>query len=222
MFAARRWKVAALACLAATAARAACAQQTQIVDEGGVRYQVTRQVIPRQVPVTEMRDQQQTVYRQQVTTDNIQHQQLYTVPVTQYQLVTRMHNRWNPFGDPYYTYEYQPVTTWTQQVATVQIPVSRVAWAPETRTVQVPTTTYLTANEEVVHRVAIGATPTTMAAAPLNSSAPAKSTGPTATLAERPSAPASSTPYSTAGGHMLQSDPPKQGSGWRQPTNSRY
>ncbi len=180
-------------------------QQTQIVDEGGIRYQVTQ----RQVPVTEYRDQPQTVYRQQITTDNIQQQQLYTVPVTQYQLVTRMHNRWNPFADPYYTYHYEPVTTWTQQVATVQIPVTRVGWAPETRTVQAPVTTYRTATE----RVALGASPTTVASS--------STAGPTATLAERPSAPSSSTPYS-AGGQMMQGDPPRQGSGWQAPKDSRY
>lgn len=221
MLAHRRLKLAALAWLAVTTARTAAAQQTQIVDEGGIRYQVTRQVIQRQVPVPEMRDQQQTVYRQQVTTDNVQHQQLYTVPVTQYQLVTRMHNRWNPFGDPYYTYEYEPVTTWTQQVATVQIPVNRVSWAPETRTVQVPTTTYRTANEEVVRRVAIGPTPTTVAAAPLNGTAPSNGAGPSATLAARPSAPTNSQPP-MAGGQMLQSDPPRAASGWRAPDDSRY
>lgn len=231
MFAARRLKLAALACLAATAMRSAGAQQTQIVDEGGLRYEVTRQVIQRPVAVPEMRDQQQTIYRQQVTTENVQHQQVYSVPVTQYQLVSRMHNRWNPFSDPYYTYEYEPVTTWTQQTATVQIPVSRVTWAPETRTVQAPTTTYRTANEEVVHRRCIGPTPTAMAAAPLNG-APSNgvqsngapqtaAAGPSASLAARPSAPASSTP-STAAGQKLTSDPPAKGSGWQPPADSRY
>ncbi len=226
MFAARRLSLAALACLAATTMGPAAAQQTQIVDEGGLRYEVTRQVIQRQVAVPEMREQQQTYYRQQVTTENVQHQQVYSVPVTQYQLVTKMHNRWNPFADPYYTYEYEPVTTWTQQTATVQVPVSRVTWAPETRTVQAPATTYRTANEEIVHRRCIGPTPTAMAAAPLNG-APSSggsqtaSAGPSASLAARPSAPASQPPF-TAGGQKLTSDPPAKGSGWQPPADSRY
>ncbi len=221
MPAAQRWTLAALACLAATAGSAASAQETQYVDEGGIRYQVTRQVIPRQVPCTEMRDQQQTTYSQQVTTDNLQQQQLYTVPVTQYQLVTRMHNRWNPFGDPYYTYHYEPVTTWTQQVATVQSPVTRVSLAPTTRTVQVPTTTYRTANEEIVRRVAIGATPSPNTAMASSSPSTTTNSGPSAMLAERPSAPLSSAPY-TAGGQMMQSDPPRQGSGWQAQAPKNY
>jgi hypothetical protein len=210
--AARRWTLAAIASLAAAPALA----EVTYEDVGGIRYQVTRQTVPRQVPVTEMRDQQQTVYTQQVTVDNLQQQQLYTVPVTQYQLVTRMHGRFNPFVTPYYTHHYVPVTTWTQQVATVQIPVSRVSWAPQTRTVQVPVTTYRTAQEEVVHRVAIGATPTTMAARPLPSGGT-----PSATLAARPSAPPASTPY-VAGGVALPNDPPRQATGWQAPSDSRY
>ena len=86
--------------------------------------------------------------------DTLQHQQLYTVPVTQYQLVSRLHGRWNPFITPYWTHHYEPVTTWQQQTATVQIPVSTVAWAPETRTVQVPTTTYRSV--EAIAKVPIG------------------------------------------------------------------
>jgi hypothetical protein len=181
-------------------------------NENGIQYQITRETVPYQVPVTEMRDQQQTVYTQQVTVDNVQQQQLYNVPVTQYQLVTRMHGRFNPFASPYYTYHYVPVTTWTQQVGTVNIPVSRVAWSPQTRTVQVPVTTYRTAQGEVMRKVAVGATPsgTAMAAQPLPSG------GATATLAARPSAP-------VAGGVALQNDPPREATGWRAPNgDSRY
>jgi len=220
MLAARVFKLAAAALLVAGAAPMAVAQQTQIIDEGGIRYQVTRQVIQRQVPVPEIREQQQTFYRQQVTTENIPHQQVYNVPVTQYQLVTRMHNRWNPFADPYYTYHYEPVTTWTQQSTTVQIPVSRVTWVPETKTVQAPTTTYRTAHEEITHRVALGPTPTGPATTDANR-AIAQSTStvpsPSATLAERPKAPVSSTP-TAAGGQAS----PNESQGWRPPADSRY
>ncbi|MEQ8835541.1 MAG: hypothetical protein RID07_01910, partial [Lacipirellulaceae bacterium] len=69
------------------------AQVTQEVRDG---YQITRRVTQRQVPVTEMRDQTQTTYRQQITTDNYQTQQLYSVPVTQYQMVSKLRGRWNP------------------------------------------------------------------------------------------------------------------------------
>lgn len=223
MTAARYVAIAAVTCLAA--ASTTRAQQVSYVDEGGIRYQVTRQTVQRQLPVTEMRDQQQTWYRQQVTTDTLQQQRLYNVPVTQYQLVSRLHGRWNPFMTPYWTHHYEPVTTWTQQVGTVQIPVNRVAWAPETRTVQAPVTTYRTTNEEVVSRVAIGATPVTGGSQQmLAASAP---TTPTATLTPRAgtataSAPAvaSATASTTYGGTALNSDPPRQG--WQPAGDSRY
>ncbi|HMO84828.1 MAG TPA: hypothetical protein PKC18_07910, partial [Lacipirellulaceae bacterium] len=151
----------ALVALAASlfAPAALRADEVSYVDEGGIRYQVTKRTVQRQVPVTEMSEQTQTYYRQQVTSDTLQHQQLYSVPVTQYQLVSRMHGRWNPFVTPYWTHHYEPVTTWTQQTGMVSIPINRVSWAPETRTVQAPTTTYRLANEEMVTRVAIGPTP---------------------------------------------------------------
>ena len=80
----------------------------------GIRYQVIQ--VPTQVPITEMRSQEQTTYRQQITTEQVQHQQVYHVPVTQYQVVSTLHNRWNPFAEPYWTHHYEPVTTWQQQV----------------------------------------------------------------------------------------------------------
>jgi len=149
---------AALFLLAVVAGRPAHAQ-AQYEDVGGIRYQVTRQTVPRQIPVTKTQEQQSTTYRQQVTTENVQHQQVYNVPVTQYQIVSRLHGRWNPFVQPYWTHHYQPVTTWQQQVGTVQIPVTKVAWAPETRTVQQPVTTWETHNQEIVMKTPIGPTP---------------------------------------------------------------
>lgn len=227
MTAVRYVAIAAVTCLAA--ASSARAQQTRVYDEGGIRYQETRQTVQRSIPVTEMQNQQQMVYRQQVTTDTLQQQQLYNVPSTQYQLVSRLHGRWNPFITPYWTHHYEPVTTWTQQVGTVQIPVNRVAWAPETRTVQAPVTTYRTATEEVVTRVALGAAPTAGGSQQmLAASAP---TTPTATLTPRPGtataaatappAVASATASPAYGGTVMPSDPPKQG--WQPATNdSRY
>lgn len=221
MIACRRATMAALALGALAAGRPAAAQVTY-EDVGGIRYQVTRQSVPRQIPITETLDQQQTTYRQQVTTDTVQHQQLYTVPVTQYQLVSRVHGRWNPFVTPYYTHHYEPVTTWQQQVATVQIPVNRVSWAPETRTVKTPVTTYRTANQEMLVRTPIGPAtgPLPGSGTALAATAPSgASSQPTATLAARPSAPAASAP--TSGGTALMSDPPRQATGW-QAQPSRY
>jgi hypothetical protein len=216
----------ALTVAAATAAGPGLAQSSvDYQDIGGFRYQVQRTEVPTSVPVTEMRDQQQTIYRQQVTTENVAHQQVYNVPITQYQIVSQLHGRWNPFITPYWTHHYAPVTVWQQQVATVQIPVTRVAWAPETRTVQQPVTSWRTANRIVETKTPIGATPTGASGTALAGARPLGSTpsatltpsnGATASLAQRP-----------LGGEAMQNDPPKQASGWQPPsaassTTSRY
>ena len=217
MIAARRISLAALTSAAALCGGSAYAQTTTYEVADGIQWQVTRRMV--QVPVTESTNQQQTVYRQQVTTQTLQQQQLYTVPVTQYQLVSRLHGRWNPFITPYWTHEYQPITTWQQQTATVQIPVNTVAWAPETRTVQVPTTTYRTV--EAVTRIPIAGVPGGASQQMMASTTGAGSTsGPTATLAVRPSAPSS--PMPTYGGQAMTSDPPKQATGWQSPSDTRY
>jgi hypothetical protein len=210
----------ALLLLFGATALPARADEVYTEDVDGIRYRVTKRTM--QVPVTEMRDQPQTVYRQQVTTDTIQHQQLYTVPVTQYQLVSRLHGRFNPFITPYWTHHYEPVTTWQQQTATVQIPVTRVGWAPETRTVQQPTTTYRTA-EAIVSRIPIGAVPGSGGTERAIAGA-----GPSATLAARPGAtgtagvPTVATAPATYGGTAMTSDPPRQATGWQPPSETRY
>ncbi|QDS99629.1 hypothetical protein [Adhaeretor mobilis] len=197
----------------------ASAKVTQEVRDG---YQITRRVSQRQVPVTEMRDQTQTTYKQQITTDNYQSQQLYSVPVTQYQMVSKLKGRWNPLVTPYWTHEMRPVTTWQQQVGTVSVPVTRSAWVPETRTVQVPVTTYRTAEEVTETRVALSPT-----AGRSSNTALADTRGPSATLAARPSTslPSSNRTAIAAkplGGVALENDPPRQATGWRPPTGGRY
>ena len=195
------------------------AQVTYEDGQDGVRYQVTRRQTQRQVPVTVMQDKQQTVYRQQVTTHNQSHQQLYCTPVTQYRMVSRLNGRWNPFVTPYWTHQLKPVTHWQQQVATVQVPVTSTAWVPETRTVQVPVTTYRTASEETISRVAMNHPQTLATARPLTAFGNQSSNSPSATLAARPSYPASG-PIGSRG--ALENDPPRQANSWRSSGDSRY
>jgi hypothetical protein len=195
-----RWSSLALVLVFALFAQTASAQDVRHETRDGVRYQISTRTVHRTVPVTEMQDRHQTVYTQQVTTNNVNHQQVYSVPTTQYHLVSRLRGRWNPFVTPYWTHDMRPVTTWTQQVANVQIPVSSVAWVPQTSTVQVPVTTYRTAEVQETTKVAMSGTPprTFASAQPLQ---------PTATIAARPSTP--------LGGVMMKNDPPKQATGWR-------
>jgi hypothetical protein len=218
----QRSAAAALFTLATLAAQTVTAQVTY-EDVNGIRFQVTRQVVPRSVPVTKTQEQTQTTYRQQVTTENVQHQQVYSVPVTQYQVVSRLNGRWNPFVTPYWTHHYQPVTTWQTQVGTVQIPVTRVAWAPETRTVPQQVTTWETHNQEIVMRTPIGPSPagggsnTALASRPLSSSAPS------ATISPLPAGGAQTQVASRPlGGEAMQSDPPRQATGWQSPSTARY
>lgn len=248
MIAARQTAWLAVACMAAATTLSAQADTTSYEDVDGLRYLVTRRTV--QVPTTQVATQQQTVLRQQVTTQTIQQQQLYTVPVTQYQLVSTLHGRWNPFVTPYWTHEYQPVTTWQQQTGTVQIPVNSVAWVPETRTVQAPTTTYRTVDNAVVSKVYVGPATTAPSSQQMMASTGGATTGaasgPTATLAARPSSPSTATgagsnvpamasaPTPTYqpptyqppsyGGTALPSDPPKQATGWQSssPPSTRY
>jgi hypothetical protein len=202
-----RWSRLAPVLVLALLAQTASAQNVEYEVKGGVRYQVSTRTVQRTVPVTEMQVRHQTVYTQQITTNNINHQQLYSVPSTQYHLVSRLRGRWNPFVTPYWTHDMRPVTTWTQQVANVQIPASQVAWVPQTSTVQVPVTTYRTAEVEETTRVA-------MSGAPTRTFASAQPLQPTATIAARPSKP--------LGGIALKSDPPKKATGWGAPLDNRY
>ena len=206
------WATIALAAAAVGADSASAQQQPEYINKDGIRYQVIQQQIPTQVAVTEMRSQEQTTYRQQVTTENVQHQQVYHVPVTQYQVVSTLHNRWNPFAEPYWTHHYEPVTTWQQQVGTVQIPVNKVTMVPETRTVQQPVTTWKTAYNTITTHRAVG--PADAGPGANTMMAGTQSVGATATLQPVQSQPAARV-ASTAplGGTAMQSDPPRYGAG---------
>ena len=229
----RMTKFALLAAGAAFVTPQASGQQvTYEQGPDGRQYEVRTQTVQETVPVTEMRAQQQTIYRPQVTTNNYEHQQLVTVPVTQYQLVSRLHGRWNPFAQPYWTHHYEPVTTWHQQVAKVQVPVNQIAWQSQVQTVQVPVTTYRTAEKTITTRVAVNdarplggntaiasVAPTPQTSGPSATiaavgSSPAAGAGPAATLAARPNVITSS----PVGGKKMASDPPREGTGWNSTT----
>ena len=203
MSAHRQWAGPALVLVCGIFVQSAPAQNVNYEERDGVRYQVTSRTVQRTVPVTVMQDQHQTVYTQQITTDNIAAQQVYCVPITQYQLRSHLRGRFNPFITPYWTHNLEPVTTWHQQVANIQVPVSRVAWVPQTTTYQVPVTAYRNAEVEETTRVAMDEPRTFANAQPLSS---------TATIAARPGTP--------LGGVALENDPPRAATGWQSPVGS--
>jgi len=208
MTTARRGALVVAALVSGLLAQSAPAQEVKYETINGIQYRVTTQVVKHQVPVSVMQDRQQTVYAQKITTNNYTHQQLYSVPVTQYQWQSQLHGRWNPFMTPYWTHNLRPVTTWHQQVANVQIPVSSVAWVPQTKTVQVPVTEYRMAEKTITSRVAMNEPRRLASAQPLS--------GRAVTIATRPST-------VEIGGRKLENDPPKQATGnWNSQTGSRY
>lgn len=159
----------------------------------GVTYRETRQVVEQMMPVTTMKDQQQTVYTPKVSTETVAHQQVYSIPVTQYEIVPVLHGRWNPFIEPYYTYETQLVTRYQEQTVNVQIPVTKSEWVTETKTVQVPVTEYKMAKQEIVTTVALsgGETNKTFASTQSNTQRPvsiqALGSQPATSIASQPS-----------------------------------
>ncbi|MEM9351789.1 MAG: hypothetical protein AAGA92_02145 [Planctomycetota bacterium] len=178
----------------------AAAQQTTFEDVGGVRYQVTRRTVQQQVPATVMRNQQQTYYAPQTTSQTVRMQQPYYVPVTEYRLVSKRHGRWNPFVRTYWTHQMEPVTRWQHTVANVEVPVTSTAMVAQTRTVQTPVTEMRSEQREIVQRTAIGPSPARTAARPPASTRAAS----IAAATTRPS-----------GGIALKSDPPRQPSSWQ-------
>jgi hypothetical protein len=165
-------------------------QSTTTYEDGpdGVKYAVTRQVVQRTIPSTEIQTREQKVYRPQVTTEYQSYQHTYMTPVTQYQYVPHLRNWWNPFTGAYWTHDLTPVTYWQARPATVQVPVAKTNWVEETHTTQVPVTTYRTVAGEYTSRVPVSVAPT----------------GATATaVAAQP-----------MGSQQLQSDPPRTASPW--------
>jgi len=152
-----------VASVVAIGAHLALAQKTVTHEtKDGTTYRVTRSIVQRPVVQTELQDRQQTVYREVLkvlTTETHDTYRTYQTPVIEYQWVTKMHGRWNPFVQPYFTQSYAPVTRWQSRTEVVSVPVTRRQWVPETRTVQVPVTTVRMVREEITSRVALNGPP---------------------------------------------------------------
>ncbi|MEX2140389.1 MAG: hypothetical protein WD894_14085 [Pirellulales bacterium] len=128
----------------------------EIVEEGDVRYQVTKQVIQRPVSKTEWDEKQQTVYRERYDTQWQTNYRTYLTPVTEYRQELYLANRWNPLATPYWTYRYVPVTRWEARQEPYSVPIAQRTWVPEQQTVRIPRTTTLMATEEHVSKMVIG------------------------------------------------------------------
>jgi len=162
------------------------ADDVRYYEQNGVTYRETRHTIQRPVWATRYEQREQTVYKPQVTTEYRDSYQTYQVPVTQYRWTSRWHGRWNPFVQPYTTQALVPVTHFEYRTEVVKVPVARTQWIPEKRMVQVPVTTQRIVSDEVVRRVAVSVAPRPRGAA-----------------------------NGIGGVARLESDPPRQGTGWQ-------
>jgi hypothetical protein len=191
------WVVAGATLLAAGTAGAQQVSTTTEVKDG-VTYQVTTRVVERALPTTEYQTREEKFYRPQISTQYQTHQQTYLSPTTQYQMVPRLAGRWNPFVQPYWVYDYVPVTRWEARPATVHVPLTKTDWVEETRRLQVPVTTYKTVKEEQITKVALGVAPAT---SPRTLAADASPTS----IASQPT---NNWRPNSIGGQQLTNDPP--------------
>ena len=177
--------VASLTAVFGAAAASSFGDGVRYYEENGVTYRETRQTVQRPVWVTRYEQRQQTVYQPRVTTELRDSYRTYQVPITEYRWETRWHGRWNPFVRPYTTQEMVPVTRFECRTEATKVPVARTEWVPETRVVQVPVVTQQIVSDEVVRRVVVSVAPPKLG------------------------------PSNVGGVARLESDPPRQGTGWQ-------
>jgi hypothetical protein len=178
---ARRGFVMLAVCLAGWSVdQPAEADEVRYYEQNGVTYQETRRRVSRPLVQTALTTQQQTVYRQQLSTEYRDVQRTYYVPITENRVQTYWQRRINPFAPPYLAQKVVPVTRWELRGDTVRVPYTRTDCVPQVVTVQVPTSTQTMVEDEIITRVAVGvpqAPATFVAAQPAAGSAFASSPG---------------------------------------------
>jgi hypothetical protein len=128
----------------------------------------------------------------------------YQVPVTEYHWVSCWERSWNPFNGPYIATRMVPQTRWETRTEVVKVPVTNREIVPEKRTEHVPVTAQRIAEDVYEQRVAVGV-------GGASSSDPFAQSG-GQSLASR----------ETVGGvSKMDSDPPRQGTAWRDATTKR-
>jgi hypothetical protein len=178
----------AVAFLAGTMTVAQGQATSQVVQENGVTYQVTKEVYNQMVPTTEMQTRQSTVLQPQTVTQMQTYQQTYVTPVTEYRWVARRRGALNPFVQPYWTHQLEPFTRWESRPATVQVPTTQTTYVPVQQTTQVPVVTYKAVQGERIVKTPLSLAPGT-------------------TLSQ----PATAVASVPVGGQRMDSDPPRVG-----------
>jgi hypothetical protein len=170
------------------------ADEVRYYDDNGVTYRETRRVTQRPLFETKTEERQQTVYREQIKTEERPTYRTTYTPVTEYQWEPYWANRWNPLSQPYLAYRFVPRTRWETHTEEIKVPVVQRQMVPQTQTVQVPVTTQRLVSEEVITRVAVGSSRSSDPFAAGSASVARKE--------------------AVGGVSKLDSDPPRQGSTW--------
>jgi hypothetical protein len=137
------------------AGQLAAADDVRYYTENGVTYRETRRIVKRPVSETRIHEQQRTVYRRRIQTENRQITRDCLVPVTEWRWQTCWEGWLNPFTGPYMVHKLVPCTRWQlgQQVTTV--PETRCVLVPEKVVTRVPVTSRRIEEAEVITRVAV-------------------------------------------------------------------
>jgi hypothetical protein len=145
----------AVLAVALASAPALAQAQTREVDVGGTRYVETTREVPRTILRTEWDEQQQTVYHERYDTQWHTNYRTYMTPITEYRQELYLANRWNPFGAPFWTYRYVPVTRWEARQEPYQVPIAQRTMVPHQQTVRIPRTVAQTVTDQYITRVAL-------------------------------------------------------------------
>jgi hypothetical protein len=112
--------------------------ETWFETKDGTTFRVTKRIEKRPVAATRVEQQTETVYSTEFVTELRESTKVMWVPVTQYVVQPRWHQWWNPFAEPYVTYESVPVTRWELRTQTVREPVTIQRRVPQERIVAKP------------------------------------------------------------------------------------
>ena len=114
------------------------AQDVRLVQQNGSQFVESTRTVRQPVASTTLERHEETVYREEYTTQMQESQQTYLAPVTEYRWEPRVHGRLNPFRPNTVAYHLVPRTRWEPRTHTVRTPVTTRQLRPETRVVEVP------------------------------------------------------------------------------------
>jgi hypothetical protein len=178
----------------------------------GARYRVTTHVVREPIPATAPAASPVAAVPQNGAAASGVSYQMVAVPVTQYQLVQRLESSWNPFQAPYWTYQYEPVTTWQYRRVAIAAASQSGSASPRAAAAAQPPAAYRAADATWNRSTVVGAAPGYTSAPQVAVAAPR---GPSATIVAMPSGPGAATvaqaPY--AGAARPATEPTGQ-TGW--------